>query len=62
MIRHVGGQWYLFTKDGHHVLGVHDTFKEAHAQEVAIRISQARSAGYKTPQASKSANRKKCPS
>lgn len=51
MIRHVDGRWYLLTKDGSHVLGVHTTIQEAIAQEHAIRISKARAAGHPIPPA-----------
>lgn len=49
VIRYAGGYWWLFTHDGHRVLGQHATFKEAHAQEKAIQISKARAAGHEIP-------------
>jgi len=42
MIKHVGGKWVLYTRDGKRVLGTHDTREEAVAQEQAILSSQAR--------------------
>ena len=40
MIRKVGNQYILYTKDGSRVLGKHATRAEALAQESAIEISK----------------------
>lgn len=40
VIKQVGEQWYLYTKDGKRVLGKHPTAKAAYAQEYAIQKSQ----------------------
>ncbi|MGL5715378.1 MAG: hypothetical protein ACRCX2_20335 [Paraclostridium sp.] len=40
MIIKDGDEYILFTKDGEHVLGKHDTYQEALAQERAIQISK----------------------
>ena len=42
MIKKVGNKYILFTKDGKRKLGIHDTRKEAEAQEVAINISKSK--------------------
>jgi len=40
LIRKVGNEWVLYTKDGSKVLGKHPTKTKAQAQEVAIQISK----------------------
>lgn len=40
MIKHQGGRWLVFTKDGKKLLGSHETRKEARAQLAAIEISK----------------------
>lgn len=45
MIKHEGGKWILYTKDGSKKLGTHDTEAEAVAQERAIEAYKHRNAG-----------------
>ena len=42
MIRHEENKWVLYTHDGSHVLGTHDTKEEAIAQEQAILAQRLR--------------------
>lgn len=51
MIKHVHGQYVLFTSDGSRVLGKHPTKAAAEAQETAISLSKARKEGKKVPPA-----------
>lgn len=37
MIKKVGGKFKLFTRDGKRLLGTHDSYKEAAAQESKIK-------------------------
>lgn len=39
-IKHQGGRWLVFTKDGKKLLGSHETRKEARAQLAAIEIAK----------------------
>jgi hypothetical protein len=42
MIKKVGSQWILYTKDGKKILGKHKTRAKAIAQEWAIKKSKER--------------------
>ncbi len=49
MIKKVGNKYVLHTADGSRVLGTHDSEAGAKAQEIAIKISEARAKGAKIP-------------
>ena len=42
MIKKVGGKYVLYTKDGKRRLGTHSSYREAAAQESAIKHSKKR--------------------
>lgn len=46
MIVKSGNKWLLKTKDGKRTIGVHNTKKDALAQERAINISKHKQHGY----------------
>jgi len=49
MIKKVGKQWCLYSKDGSKKLGCHPSKTAAQRQESAVNISKARKAGHRIP-------------
>jgi len=49
VIKKIGNEWLLFSRDGSRVLGHHDTLASARMQETAIQLAKARRAGHKIP-------------